>query len=68
MFDPFYTTKSIGQGIGLGLSISYKVIVKEHKGKISVRTREGVGTKITISLRAAESLILADESNTILPD
>ncbi len=68
MFDPFYTTKSIGQGIGLGLSISYKIIVKEHKGKISVRTREGVGTKITISLRAAESLILADGSNTILPD
>ena len=68
MFDPFYTTKGVGQGIGLGLSISYKIIVKEHKGKISVRTREGVGTKITISLRAAESLILADESNTILPD
>ena len=64
MFDPFYTTKGDGQGIGLGLSISYKIIVKEHKGKISVRTREGIGTKITISLQSAESLILPDESNS----
>ncbi len=64
MFDPFYTTKGVGQGIGLGLSISYKIIVKEHKGKISVHTREGIGTKITISLQSAESLILPDESNT----
>ena len=51
MFDPFYTTKEVGQGTGLGLSISYNIIVKEHKGKISVKTREGVGTRFIISLR-----------------
>jgi len=51
MFDPFYTTKEVGQGTGLGLSICYNIIVKEHKGKIRVKTREGVGTRFMISLR-----------------
>jgi signal transduction histidine kinase len=51
MFDPFYTTREAGQGTGLGLSICYNIIVKEHKGKIRVKTREGVGTRFMISLR-----------------
>ncbi len=54
MFDPFYTTRQTSQGTGLGLSISYNIIVKEYKGKISVRTREGIGTKFVISLPVAE--------------
>ncbi len=65
MFDPFYTTKEIGQGTGLGLSICYNIIVKEHKGQISVRTREGVGTKFTISLRAENIDILPVEPDVI---
>jgi len=51
MFDPYYTTREAGQGTGLGLSICYNIIVKEHKGKIRVKTREGVGTRFMISLR-----------------
>lgn len=51
MFDPFYTTKGVGEGTGLGLSISYNIIVKEHRGRIKVRTKEGVGTQITLGLR-----------------
>ena len=39
IFDPFYTTKSVGKGTGLGLSICYG-IVKEHGGDISARNRE----------------------------
>ena len=50
MFDPFYTTREVGQGTGLGLSICYNIIVNEHKGKIRVKTREGVGTRFMISL------------------
>jgi len=64
MFDPFYTTKEVGQGTGLGLSICYNIIVKEHKGKIRVKTREGVGTRFMISLRtdmAGSPAIDADE-------
>lgn len=61
IFDPFYTTKGAGQGTGLGLSIGYNIIVKEHKGKISVHTREGFGTKITISLHPETSSNLPEE-------
>ncbi len=51
--DPFFTTKEAGQGTGLGLYISYK-IVKEHKGKLSIRSKPGEGTHVTISLPVAK--------------
>lgn len=49
IFDPFYTTKPVGVGSGLGMSISYKVI-QNHKGLISVSSIEGQGTKFRIQL------------------
>lgn len=49
IFDPFYTTKPVGEGTGLGMSISYKV-VQNHGGKIFVESKEGNGTKFIISL------------------
>lgn len=49
IFDPFYTTKPVGEGTGLGMSISYKVI-QRHNGKISVESAEGKGTVFTICL------------------
>jgi signal transduction histidine kinase len=49
IFDPFYTTKPIGKGTGMGLSISFK-IVQEHGGKILVDTEPGVGTVFSILL------------------
>ncbi|MDH5570194.1 MAG: PAS domain-containing protein [Gammaproteobacteria bacterium] len=43
IFDPFYTTKPVGQGTGLGLSLSYSIIQK-HNGKITVESNPGEGT------------------------
>jgi signal transduction histidine kinase len=50
IFDPFYTTKPVGQGTGLGLSISYDIIVNRHQGEITVDSVEGQGAKFTIKL------------------
>ena len=50
IFDPFFTTKEPGQGTGLGLNISYNIIVKKHKGDINVESEAGKGTKFIIKL------------------
>jgi len=52
IFEPFYTTKSVGKGTGLGLSICYG-IVKEHGGEISARNVEGGGAVIEVRLPSA---------------
>ena len=49
IYDPFFTTKGIGQGTGLGLSIAYGVI-KEHSGSIDCRSGPDQGTRFTVSL------------------
>jgi len=49
IFDPFYTTKDPKQGIGLGLSVTYRII-EQLNGTISVESEQGRGTTFTISL------------------
>ncbi len=49
IYDPFFTTKAIGKGNGLGLSVSYGII-QEHSGRIMVESREGYGSTFTIQL------------------
>ncbi len=51
IFDPFFTTASMGEGIGLGLSIAY-TIVKQHAGIIEVSSARGKGSTFTIKLPA----------------
>ncbi|HXG90830.1 MAG TPA: ATP-binding protein [Blastocatellia bacterium] len=52
IYDPFFTTKEIGQGTGLGLALSYGII-QEHGGRIFVESRQGEGTHFTIKLPTA---------------
>ncbi len=50
IFDPFFTTKEIGKGTGLGLNISYNIIVNKHKGKLGVKSEVGKGTEFLIEI------------------
>jgi len=51
VFDPFYTTRPVGQGTGLGLSMCYGII-QEHGGKISCRNRDEGGAVFQVELPA----------------
>lgn len=49
LFEPFFTTRDVGDGVGLGLSISYDII-KKHNGNILVDSAVGEGTTFTINI------------------
>jgi signal transduction histidine kinase len=50
IFDPFFTSRRIGEGTGLGLSVAYYIIVDTHRGNIQVESELGRGTRFTIKL------------------
>ena len=50
IFEPFFTKKHVGEGTGLGLSVSYYIIVDEHGGDIQAISAEGKGAKFIITL------------------
>jgi len=52
VFDPFYTTRSVGEGTGLGLSLCY-AIIRQHSGTIKVDSAEGKGTTVALRLPRA---------------
>lgn len=50
IFNPFYTTKPVGKGTGMGLSISYQIVVKNHGGKLDCFSQPGEGTQFVIQI------------------
>ncbi|MEG4249711.1 PAS domain S-box protein [Microcoleus sp. Pol10D4] len=50
IFDPFYTTKRVGSGTGMGLAISHSIIVEKHKGEIKCFSVVGKGTEFIIEI------------------
>ncbi|MGQ0543610.1 MAG: hybrid sensor histidine kinase/response regulator [Blastocatellia bacterium] len=63
IFDPFYTTKAIGEGTGLGLSITFG-IVERHGGTITVKTspNEGAAFTVTLPINVKAPIVQSSES------
>jgi signal transduction histidine kinase len=57
MFNPFFTTKPVGEGTGLGLSMSHDIVVKQHGGTIAVETEPGEFTEFRIVLPRAAAVL-----------
>ena len=55
ILEPFFTTKPVGEGTGLGLSVSYFIITENHGGVMTVESELGVGTNFIISLPVSNS-------------
>jgi signal transduction histidine kinase len=56
IYDPFFTTKTIGRGTGLGLSITYG-IVREHRGAIRCDSVVGQGTRFTLTMPTTAGMV-----------
>jgi PAS domain S-box-containing protein len=50
LFNPFFTTKPVGQGTGMGLSISYQIITEKHQGTLTYTSQPGQGTEFVIRI------------------
>ncbi|MCG8336001.1 MAG: ATP-binding protein [Proteobacteria bacterium] len=50
IFEPFYTTKDVGKGTGLGLAVSYMIVTNNHNGALDVESTPGKGTVFSIRL------------------
>lgn len=56
VFDPFFTTKPIGKGTGIGMSVSYQIIVEKHRGKLECYSTPGQGAEFLIRIPVRQSI------------
>jgi two-component system, NtrC family, sensor kinase len=50
IFEPFFSTKPAGEGSGLGLTVSYEIVVQQHKGELKCFSEPGKGTEFRIEI------------------
>jgi signal transduction histidine kinase len=55
IFDPFFTTKPVGSGKGLGLSVSYQIVVEQHGGQLLCSSEQGLGAEFAIEIPLRQS-------------
>jgi two-component system, NtrC family, sensor kinase len=65
IFDPFFTTKPIGAGTGLGLSVSYQIIVDRHGGRLECRSEPGKGAEFWISIPVSPNTASSSHSKEL---
>ena len=69
IFEPFYTTKEVGEGTGLGLDIVRKIITRDHQGDIRVTSEPGnTQFRISLPIDSAARGPEPDGSNSSEPD
>ena len=50
IFNPFFTTKPVGKGTGMGMSISYQIITEKHSGQLKCFSKPGAGSEFVIQI------------------
>ncbi|NJR39569.1 MAG: HAMP domain-containing histidine kinase [Leptolyngbyaceae cyanobacterium CSU_1_4] len=55
LFDPFFTTKPVGTGTGMGLAISYQIVVEKHQGKLWCCSEVGQGAEFVVQIPIQQS-------------
>ncbi len=63
LFDPFFTTKPVGKGPGLGLSISYQIVVENHGGQLTCTSEPGKGAEFLIVIPVQQEYVSSSLSS-----
>jgi signal transduction histidine kinase len=57
IFEPFFTTKPAGEGTGLGLSLSYDIVVQQHGGRLTMESEPGAFTEFAVTLPRSMAVV-----------